>query len=375
MNPERTFEHALAHIRRALRDRVTPGAQLSVAFRKQNHWHRANFALGHQSYDPDAPRVTEATLYDLASVTKAIVALAFVRVADRERFALTEPARALWIESNRTRYGEATVDALLSHRANLAAWKPLFAKVKAIEAGTESARSVCLETLLQTPGEPWGGQVCYSDLGYITVGMALEALAKESLSQVILHEIIAPLGLSSDALVYRPVIEGHSAPWALACAPTEACAWRDRVVHGQVHDENAFALGGVCGHAGLFGTAQTLCDVGVATLDALANRERAWLSAVRVESMIAARPGGSHRLGWDGKSAQGSSAGTRASARTFGHLGFTGTMLWCDPDAEVAVALVTNRVHPTRENQGIRTLRPLVMDAVLHACAAPLGGG
>jgi CubicO group peptidase (beta-lactamase class C family) len=132
-------------------------------------------------------------------------------------------------------------------------------------------------------------------------------------------------------------------------------------VRGEVHDENAFALGGVAGHAGLFGSALALCERGVAMLDALRDEDPV------ATSMLRAREGGTHRLGWDTRSPQGSSAGARMGPRTFGHLGFTGTSLWGDPDVDVVVALLTNRVHPTREGDGIRALRPAVHDAVREA--------
>jgi CubicO group peptidase (beta-lactamase class C family) len=138
------------------------------------------------------------------------------------------------------------------------------------------------------------------------------------------------------------------------------------VVQGQVHDENAFALGGVAGHAGMFGTACALAELGRASLDALEG-EAVWFPPAAMRAMVAPRAGGSHRLGWDGKNPEGSSAGARMSPTTFGHLGFTGTSLWCDPEAGVAVALVTNRVHPTRENGAIRALRVAVHDAVMAA--------
>jgi CubicO group peptidase (beta-lactamase class C family) len=141
------------------------------------------------------------------------------------------------------------------------------------------------------------------------------------------------------------------------------------VVQGEVHDENAYALGGVAGHAGLFGTARDAVTLGRAALDCLKG-ESGWFEPEVMRGMIAPRAGGAHRLGWDGRGAQSPSSGERMGPRTFGHLGFTGTSLWCDPDADVAIALVTNRVHPTRENGGIRALRPAIHDAVLEALAA-----
>ena len=226
-----------------------------------------------------------------------------------------------------------------------------------------------LARLIREPLEPNGGTVRYSDLGYIAAGECAERASGLALDALVERGVFGraralygpmQVGFRSFEPGTGPRADDHEV------APTEACPWRGRVVRGRVHDENAYGLGGVCGHAGLFGTARELARIGEASLRALDGDEAVFSRAVLME-MTAARPGGSHRLGWDGKSPAGSSAGARASEGTFGHLGFTGTMLWCDPDARVAVALVTNRVHPSRETQGIRALRPAVMDAVLDA--------
>jgi CubicO group peptidase (beta-lactamase class C family) len=207
------------------------------------------------------------------------------------------------------------------------------------------------------------GVVRYSDLGYILLGEALCMYTHTPLDAVLRAEVLAPLGLA-ERMHYR----GVGATWRdVSIAPTERCAWRGRVVQGEVHDENAYALGGVCGHAGLFGTARDLAVLAAASLACL-DGDAGWFSPERLASMIAPRAGGAHRVGWDARAEGGAAtpaSGSAMGARTFGHLGFTGTSLWCDPDAGLAVALVTNRVHPTRENTGIRALRPAVHDAAM----------
>jgi CubicO group peptidase (beta-lactamase class C family) len=149
--------------------------------------------------------------------------------------------------------------------------------------------------------------------------------------------------------------------------PTEVIAWRGGEVRGLVHDENAWALtgDGGSGHAGLFGTAPAVVAFGCAVLDALARGEGP-LAGRDLEWLVRPRPGGSLRAGFDGKSEEGSSAGERAGPRTFGHLGFTGTSLWIDPDADAVVVVLTNRVHPTRDNLAIRAARPLAHDALFR---------
>jgi CubicO group peptidase (beta-lactamase class C family) len=155
-------------------------------------------------------------------------------------------------------------------------------------------------------------------------------------------------------------------------APTERDEWRGRLVRGEVHDENCAALDGVSGHAGVFGSAKGVGLFGRAILDALNGRVTtgvALLAQATLASALTARDGGTHRLGWDGKSAADSSAGRRMSASTFGHLGFTGTSIWCDPVADVVIVLLSNRVCPSRANEKIKGFRPAFHDAIMAAVA------
>ena len=146
-------------------------------------------------------------------------------------------------------------------------------------------------------------------------------------------------------------------------------AWRGGAVRGAVHDENAWALGGdaACGHAGLFGDARSVLDLGLAVLDALAGRLPSFLDPEDLAPLIRDRPGGSLLAGFDRRSGPTPLSGSRFGPRTFGHLGFTGTSLWIDPDAELVGVLLTNRVHPTRATDAIRRARPAVYDALADA--------
>lgn len=362
----------LAQLERAVTERVTPGAQLSVRWfsPRQSRWLAEDIAVGALSYARDSARVRVDTLYDLASVTKALFSLAAVSFAHRNKLSLETRAHELWPESHGHPAGDATLDQLLSHRSELSAWIPMFREIDALDAGTDEARAKVLDRLLREPLEPNGRVVRYSDLGYITAGECLTRASGASLSALIEREVLASLS-ERTAISYRPVREFAGKNPGDSAAPTERCEWRGALVHGVVHDENAYSLGGVCGHAGLFGTARDLAAIGEACLRALEGDEALspWIARDVLVAMTTPREGGTHRLGFDAKSPGASSAGTIASERTFGHLGFTGTMLWCDPDARVAVALVTNRVHPTRENNQIRALRPAVMDEVLRDVA------
>jgi CubicO group peptidase (beta-lactamase class C family) len=204
----------------------------------------------------------------------------------------------------------------------------------------------------------------YSDLGYVLAGVALERAAGRALDDVVEQEVTGPLGLDARSARLWLRLERDFMKRVL---PTESVTFRG-AIRGAVHDENAWALSGHghSGHAGLFGTAQAVAGFGVAVLDALAGRGDGWLRASDIAPLLEKRPPGSLRAGFDGKSGPSSAAGDRASSETFGHLGFTGTSLWCDPTAERVTVLLTNRVCPTRENVRIRAVRPRIHDA-LHA--------
>jgi CubicO group peptidase (beta-lactamase class C family) len=199
------------------------------------------------------------------------------------------------------------------------------------------------------------GEACAATLGAADMG------------EVIARSIVEPLGLCEQLGTARDLErQGARVRFAERVVPTEVVDWRGGEVRGRVHDENAFALrgSGGCGHAGMFGTVGAVLAFGSAALDAIARGRGPLAVDEDLEWLVRPRQGGTLRAGFDGKSAQASTAGTRAGPRTFGHLGFTGTSLWIDPDAEVIVALLTNRVHPTRDNTRIRAARPAAHDAL-----------
>ena len=348
----------------AVARRVTPGGQLSVRWLRDGVWQSWDEEFGTLDYEPGSASVTVDTLYDLASVTKAVVALAFVRLASRGEAHLASTLGTVAAACASCPSADATFEQLLSHRAELPAWRPFYRSVAPERPAQGGTREGVLAAVRATEREASGSLARYSDVGYILLGEALAAVACNDLPSTLRREVAEPLGLAG-VLQYRGVRDADASE---RIAPTERCAWRQRVMQGHVHDENAYALEGVSGHAGMFGTARAIAEVGRASLASLGG-DATWFVPTWMARMVEGRPGGSHRLGWDGKSDEGSSAGVRMSRATFGHLGFTGTSLWCDPEANVAVALVTNRVHPTRDGAGIRELRIAVHDAVMHAVA------
>jgi CubicO group peptidase (beta-lactamase class C family) len=202
----------------------------------------------------------------------------------------------------------------------------------------------------------------YSDLGILLLGEVLERVTGKELEELARTEVLDPLGMSDT--MYRPPPSLKS-----RIAPTEQDSWRGRLVHGEVHDENAFGLGGVAPHAGLFSTARSLAALAQMMLNGgaydgkrILNAETIALFTRRVNLV----PESSRALGWDTPS-EPSAAGKLFSYSSYGHTGFTGTSLWIDPERELFAILLTNRVHPTRENRKIFDLRPAFHDAVQQA--------
>jgi CubicO group peptidase (beta-lactamase class C family) len=316
--------------------------------------------------------VTPRALFDLASITKPIVACAAARLAQRGVLDFAAPMQELVEETRDTPSGALRFELFLAHRAGLAAHRPLFvplfhgAPLRRAAALREAALARRKECTGAAPSE--GFAPLYSDLSYLLVGAALERVTGSPLDSVIEDELARPLrlelGSAQKLLRTRP-------DFAAQVAPTENVPARGGPVRGIVHDENAWALSGhaTSGHAGLFGSAGAVLGFGHAVLAALRG-ESTWLKVSAVLPLLRERPGGTLRAGFDGKSDSSSTAGTVAGPRTFGHLGFTGTSMWCDPEAEAVSVLLTNRVNPTRANLRIRGARPNVHDALFRRAAA-----
>lgn len=341
------FARAGAILRRGIEAHAFPGATVEVGTSAGILWRAA---FGYQTYGAEAPPAEIDTIYDLASLTKvlATTTLALRQVA-AGRLALDCAVRELlpdWTGVDRRR---VTIRHLLTHSAGLTAWLPLYRDHR---GRREFQHTIAALPLEYAPGT----RALYSDLGFILLGFILEDTGG------------APLDVQFDAVMDIDAFLHYKPPASLRgrMAPTEVDPWRGRLLVGEVHDENTWALSGVAGPAGLFGTAP-----------AVGHFARAWLLGSRghvtplaspdlVRAFIArdSTPESSRALGWD-TMLPTSSCGTRMSPRAIGHTGFTGTSLWIDPEADVYVVLLTNRVHPSRSNERIRLIRPAFHDAVM----------
>ncbi|XXY52834.1 serine hydrolase domain-containing protein [Sorangium sp. So ce269] len=317
---------------------------------------------------------TEATaeaIFDLASVTKPFTALTLARLARAGALRLDEPLAQVLPELAGTRSAGAPLELLAAHRAGLEAHRVLHPPGDSAPIDPLGALLACADGRREAcAGEPPDGGFppVYSDLGYVLLGAALARRGAAELDEIVAREVTGPLGLAvAPARAHRR----RDPRFDERVVPTEDVELRGGVIRGAVHDDNAWTIArdGMAGHAGLFGDAMSVARLGVALLEALADERPEWLSRDELWPLVAPRPGGSLRAGFDGKSGERPSSGARFGPRTFGHLGFTGTSLWIDPDAGLVGVLLTNRVHPTRASDAIRRARPAAYDAIAEAMA------
>lgn len=343
-----------------VRKGVARAAALGVAVRVGGKWSVEVGAAGSVGFERPTD---ERTPFDLASVSKSFIACSFARAWRRGVLGPETELASIVSECAGTRSARRSLAALLSHRAGLEAHRRLFAP---LERGRPIERTTALRTAANAERRDLGAgdpSPLYSDLGYLLAGEALARAAGCPLDELVRNEIALPLGLSVGSarqwLQREPQFQSR-------VAPTEHVAFRGGMLVGVVHDENAWAFAGhgIAGQAGAFGTVLDVLAFGMALLDAASGTNESWLDRAALDFIVAPRPGGTLRLGFDGKSNEQSSAGPGASALTFGHLGFTGTSYWCDPAAEAVTVLLTNRVCPTRENLRIRACRPIVHEAL-----------
>jgi CubicO group peptidase (beta-lactamase class C family) len=336
----------------ALADHAFPGASVAVT-----HHHKLVLSegIGRFTYQPDSPILTAETTFDLASLTKVVATTAAAMVLfERGQFALDQRVAEVvpeFAEGEDSRKKQITFRMLLAHSSGLPAHVRFFEQVKTKQDLLRAAFAVPLESPPMTRAE-------YSDIGFIILGVALERIAKQPLDHFCALEIFQPLGMLDTG--FRPAKERRRfIPPTLA-----AVDFRSRVIQGEVHDENASVMGGVAGHAGLFAPATDVAKFAGCMLrggDPILKPATIKLFSTREQL-----PSGTTRaLGWDTPSSP-SQSGKYFSSHSFGHLGYTGTSLWIDPERELSITLLTNRTWPDNSSQAIKQVRPAVHDAIIQ---------
>ena len=348
---EPVFARVSSLLRDAVDRRVFPCAALEVGSRDTVAFADAWGAL---TYDPSASPATLDTVFDLASLTKVIATTTvLMRLVDQGDVRLDAPVSD-WLNEWKTDDRKSvTVADLLEHTSGLTAHLPFFRDHVGRSDFQHSIGTLPLEYTPRT-------SAIYSDLGFMLLGFLAVDAAQGNTLDAQFDKIVAPLGLED--LQFRP-----PSAWRSRIAPTEHDSWRGRLLRGEVHDENGWVLGGVAGHTGLFGSAPAVGRFARTVLTTLTGSpllaETPTMRRFLQRSSVA---GSSRALGWDTMLVT-SSCGRKLSPESIGHTGFTGTSLWLDPTQDLYVVLLTNRVHPTRDNDAILNLRPLVHDAVIEA--------
>ena len=393
------FSSAFSVLNNAIARRAFPGVSLAVT-----HQGRlvALKAAGHLIYESDTGvpflaslwrsgnlPVQPATLFDLASLTKVVATTTMsMLLYERGLLDLDAPVAAIVPEfisaSPETRQDlrrrEVTLRMLLAHCSGLPAYERLFVKARTRAELLDAALAMSLAT------DP-GRRAEYSDIGFIILGVALERLTNESLDRFCQREVFGPLGMTSTTYNPPPEQRKNIPPTVNECAAntpvrekpnwgvstgvkqnpalSQSSTFRGRIIQGEVHDENASVLGGIAGHAGLFATAEDVARFAHCILDGGRPILRPETVA-RFTRRESSPEGTSRALGWDTPSPP-SQSGKYFSSHSFGHLGYTGTSLWIDPERQLSITLLTNRTWPDCANDAIKQLRPNVHDAVIEA--------
>jgi len=344
------FAAARQILQQAIAERVFPAAVIEVGNSRQPLWRES---FGRLTFEPESPPTRDDTVFDLASLTKVLATTTLVmRQVERGILSLDDPVAHHVPDWRDDGPVVVTMRDLLSHSAGLTSHVPFYRD--------HQGRDAFEAAIVQTPRayEPRTKSI-YSDLGFMLLGFILDRIAPLATQ---FDTLRVQMGNIQDLQFTPPVI------WKARTAPTRIDPWRQRLLIGEVDDDNAWALGGTAGHAGLFGVIGSVGEFARHVMQVLEGRTGAFTQAT-AETFVARRVeilGSSRALGWD-TMLPTSSCGTRMSPRAFGHVGFTGTSLWIDPERPVYVALLTNRVHPTPDNNAITAVRPALHDAIIDA--------
>jgi CubicO group peptidase (beta-lactamase class C family) len=341
----------------AIFDSVFPGAVLLISEKNRILFHRA---YGLANIFTKRP-MTVKTLFDLASLTKPLATtVALMKLVNDNRINLEDTLDNLIPDFQNTDKASITIKNLLAHVSGYPDYRPYY---KILEKLPFQQRRLKLrKCLLAEKIENSKTKMVYSDLGFMILAWIVEHISGNQLDRYISKTICIPLGLKTlnfiDLTTKKP---------AVTFAATEKCSWRKKILEGEVHDENAYVVGGIDGHAGLFGTAEEIWRLLICLINAYCNRINALqFKQQTVEYFLTEVNNTGRTLGFDMPSKHNSSAGRLFSPKSVGHLGFTGTSFWIDLDQFIQVILLTNRVHPGRQNEKIKNFRPRLHNTIME---------
>ncbi|WP_457573612.1 serine hydrolase domain-containing protein [Desulfolithobacter sp.] len=353
-------------LERGVGDGVFPGAVAGV-FKGLTYGNiKAYSYAGLTGYGKMEQKVDQNTVFDLASLTKPLVTtLSLLTLIGEQKTAWDTPLGVYLGAVIPADKKDIPLRYLVSHCSGMAPYRPFFKSFRPYfsRKGREKLlHLVAQEPLLSSPGQNF----CYSDLGFILLGEVIEQCCSSSLDNFFWQRLSRPLGLERDLFFqsspFRPMDSDRF-------AATEKCHWRGRVLRGEVHDEHCYLMGGVSGHAGLFGTVSGVLELCMAILSHWCGQSRKlpFASVLLHEALSRAGEKTSWCLGFDSPTPGKSSGGKYLSPASVGHLGFTGTSFWIDPEKELVIVLLSNRIHPSRKNEKIKRFRPWFHDRIITA--------
>lgn len=359
----------------AMAEGVFPGAVVLVSQDEKIVYEQA---FGYRSLVPRQTPMELDIIFDLASLTKPLATtLAIMLLIKEKKLRLDDLVTRVIPMYGVFGKNLTTFRHLLNHSSGLPAWKAFFEEIiKSEKAGrinfvaSRAAKIFVYEQIhREKPVDAPGSQSLYSDLGFMILGEAIEVLSANTLDRFCQEKIFKPLGLRATGFVDLTQLRTHRLqPVEEMIAPTENCPWRKKILCGEVHDDNAYAMGGVAGHAGLFSSARDVHALLVRVGRCLQGKDD-FLPQDLVQDFFKKNPAAGHShfaLGWDTPSSEHSSSGHRFSANSVGHLGYTGCSVWCDLEKNCHIILLTNRVHPSRNNDKIKEFRPTIHDQIMQ---------
>ena len=357
-----TFDHVQSLMQQAVKDGVFPGAVLLISKKGVIRFFQSYGVCNIINQKP----VTTQTVFDLASLTKPLAtALAVLVLISRKELNLDQNLGELLPDFKDTDKAGISLRQLLNHTSGLPDYRPYYINVRKrpVAERIEAIRMAVRHTPLM---HPIGQKEVYSDIGFMILGWIIESVSGKRLDQFVADDVFIPLGMSPKIISQLRFVDLDKPVGFNNVAATEICPWRKHLIEGTVHDDNTHVMGGIAGHAGLFGNAEAVHYVVLAIEKTLRNKHHSGLfSPALMNTFLQRGEGGTRPLGFDAPSIKDSSSGRFFSSSSVGHLGFTGTSFWFDIDRSIIVILLSNRVHPHRDNEQIKIFRPQVHDAIM----------
>ena len=350
-------------VEKGVAEGVYPGAVLLIAKNGNIVFFEET---GHLTLITEPVPMKKDSIFDLASLTKPLgVTPAIMRLVEYNKIDLDQPLSEIIKTCPLKDKKGITLRQLLCHSAGFADWKPFYLDL--VKHDLSIRKSLLREMIVEDELAYRPGKDCvYSDLGFMLIEWVIEEVSGTDLNYFMVRNFFEPLALKrvffNTGILPRPFKKDD-------IVATEDCAWRKRMIQGETDDENGYSLGGYSGHAGLFGAAEEIFIVVNMLREHFLGKRGDYFKPETVREFFKRQGvvrGCTWALGWDTPSSQGSSSGRYFSSKSVGHLGFTGTSIWMDLDKDIVIIFLTNRVHPTRDNQKIKIFRPALHDTVME---------